>query len=255
MTRCSCPPPKGNLNVDQVSLKIGERFLLLGVAFELSRGEFMGIIGPNGAGKSTLCRVLLGLWPAMAGKVYLDGVDLFLWDQEQVGRHIGYLPQEIELFPASVADNIARLGKINMEKVEKTAALCGLHEMVKALPNGYQTLLDSRDGIQLSGGQKQRLGLARAIYGDPCLLVLDEPTSNLDEQGEQELLKILSAIKETKACTCIMVTHKPGLLQSMDKILVLQDGRVALFGPKDEVFAKLAEAQQPKPPAAAARLI
>jgi len=244
------PAPLGNLNVTQASLRIGARFLLQGVSFELACGDFMGIIGPNGAGKSTLCRVLLGIWPAISGKVYLDGMDLFLWDQERVGKHIGYLPQEVELFPASVAENIARLGEIDMEKVEKAAKICGLHALVETLPDGYHTLLNSREGIELSGGQKQRLGLARAIYGDPCLLVLDEPTSNLDEQGEQELLNTLRAIKETKACTCVMVTHKPGLLQSMDKILVLQDGRIALFGPRDQVFAKLAGARQPEPAAA-----
>ncbi len=241
------PSPRGNLTLDQVSLKIGERFLLQQVSFELARGEFMGIIGPNGAGKSTLCRVLLGLWPAMMGKAYLDGTDLFVWDQEQVGKNIGYLPQEVELFPASVAENIARLGPVDMDQVENTAKLCGLHSMVETLPDGYHTLLDSQEGGQLSGGQKQRLGLARAIYGSPCLLVLDEPTSNLDEAGEQDLLNTLSAIKQTKSCTCIMVTHKPGLLHAMDKILVLKDGRIALFGPKDQVFAKLAGAKQPEP--------
>lgn len=242
------PSPRGNITVDQATLRIGERFLIQQISFELAKGEFMGIIGPNGAGKSTLCRVLLGLWPTIMGKVYLDGTDLFFWDQEQVGQYIGYLPQEVELFPGSVAENIARLGKLDMDKVEKAGKLCGLEPLVETLPNGYHTLLDTQDGIQLSGGQKQRLGLARAIYGDPCLLVLDEPTSNLDEQGEQDLLKTLSIIKQTKSCTCIMVTHKPGLLQSMDKILVLQDGRNVLFGPRDQVFAKLSGAQQQPAP-------
>lgn len=237
------PPPRGSVEVVQASLIIGERFLLQDVSFDLICGDFMGIIGPNGAGKSTLCRVLLGLWPAMDGKVYLDGTDLFFRDQEQVGRYIGYLPQEVELFPASVAENIARLGRVDMEKVKKAAGICGLHAMVETLPHGYDTLLDSPEGTKLSGGQKQRLGLARAIYGEPCLLVLDEPTSNLDEQGEQELLNTLEIIKETKACTCIMVTHKPDLLKSMDKILVLHNGRVALFGSREQVFAKLAGGQ------------
>jgi ABC-type protease/lipase transport system fused ATPase/permease subunit len=188
--------------------------------------------------------VLLGLWPTISGKAYLDGTDLFFWDQEQVGKYIGYLPQEVELFPATVAENIARLGKIDMDRVEQTAKRCGLHTMVETLPNGYNTLLDSPEGVQLSGGQKQKVGLARALYGDPCLLVLDEPTSNLDEQGEKEKLNTLSIIKQTKSCTCLMVTHKPTLLQSMDKLLVLQDGRVALFGPKSQVFAKLTGAGQ-----------
>ncbi|MDY0223441.1 MAG: type I secretion system permease/ATPase [Desulfobacterium sp.] len=241
------PTPKGHIFVDQASLRIGERFLLNGVTFELNAGDFMGIIGPNGAGKSTLCRMLLGLWPAMIGKVYLDGTDVFVWDQEQVGSHIGYLPQDVELFSTSIAENIARLGPVDMDMVERAAELCGIHTLVASLPEGYNTMLDTQEGIQLSGGQKQRLGLARALYGDPCLLVLDEPTSNLDEQGEKELLETLSQIKQKKSCTCIMVTHKPGLLQSMDKILVLQDGRIALFGPRDQVFAKFAGAKQPQP--------
>jgi PrtD family type I secretion system ABC transporter len=240
------PAPRGDLNVVQVSLVIGERLILNSVSFALAHGEFMGIIGPNGAGKSTLCRVLLGLWPALTGNVFLDGTDIFFRDHEQVGKYIGYLPQEVELFPVSVAENIARLGDVNMAKVEKAVKLCGLHTLVESLPDGYHTLLDSPGGIGLSGGQRQRLGLARAIYGDPCLLVLDEPTSNLDEQGEAELLDTLHHIKKTGASTCIMVTHKPALLQSMDKILVLQNGQVFLFGPKDQVISRLAGAQQAK---------
>ncbi len=251
------PAPRGHVNVVGVNLIIGNRFLLQGVSFSLDCGDFMGIIGPNGAGKSTLCRVLLGLWPAMEGKVYLDGTDLFFRDQEQAGKYIGYLPQEVELFPTSVAENIARLGTLDMEKVKKAAQYCGLHEMVEALPQGYLTELDSPQGIQLSGGQKQRLGLARALYGNPCLLVLDEPTSNLDEEGEAFFLKTLQQIKEAASCTCIMVTHKPDLLQSMDKLLVLQNGKVAHFGTRDQVFAKLSGAQQAESsaPTGAARSI
>lgn len=175
--------------------------------------------------------------------MYLDGRDVFLWDKEEVGKFIGYLPQEIELFPASVAENIARLGEVDMEKVEVAAKFCGLHDMVESFPQGYETILEGDKGIQLSGGQKQRLGLARAIYGNPNLLILDEPTSNLDKQGEQELLNTLLRIKKDNACTCIMVTHKPELLQSMDKVLLLKNGQVAIFGPKDEVFAKIKEYQ------------
>ncbi|MFO7750528.1 MAG: type I secretion system permease/ATPase [Desulfobacteraceae bacterium] len=239
------PEPAGNLDVGHASVKIGDKFLLFDVTFHLAAGEFMGIIGPNGAGKTTLCRVLLGLWPAMAGRVSLDGMDLFQWDQEQVGKHIGYLPQEVELFPASVADNIARLGDPDMERIEKAAQTAGFHGVAEGLPDGYDTLLDVQGGVKLSGGQKQKLGLARALYGDPALLVLDEPTSNLDEQGEKELVNALAVVKQG-GCTCIMVTHKPGLLQAMDTLLVMKDGKVALFGPKNQVFAKLANpAKQP----------
>ncbi len=240
------PAPRGDLNVVKVSLVIGDQFILKNVSFALAHGEFMGIIGPNGAGKSTLCRLLLGLWPALSGNVFLNGTDLFFRDHEMVGKYIGYLPQEVEMFPVSVAENIARLGEVNMEKVEKAVTLCGLNSLVESLPHGYHTLLDRPGGISLSGGQKQRLGLARAVYGDPCLLVLDEPTSNLDEQGEKELLGTLHNIKKAGVTTCIMVTHKPALLQSMDKMLVLQNGQVFLFGPRDQVVAKLAGAQQAK---------
>lgn len=237
----SLPEPQGNLNVVGASFRIGERFLLRGISLDLNAGEFLGVIGPSGAGKTTLCRLLLGIWPSIGGKVYLDGRDVFLWDKEEAGKFIGYLPQEIELFPASVAENIARLGEVDMEKVKVAAKFCGLHDMVEIFSQGYETILEGDKGIQLSGGQKQRLGLARAIYGNPKLLILDEPTSNLDKQGKQELLNTLLRIKKDNACTSIMVTHKPELLQSMDKVLLLKDGQVAIFGPKDEVFAKIKE--------------
>lgn len=233
--RMPMPEPEGNLNVVGASFRIGEHIILRGISFDLKAGEFLGIIGPSGAGKTTLCRLLLGSWPTMAGKVYFDGRDMFLWDKEEVGKFIGYMPQEIELFPASVAENIARLGKVEMEKVEMAARFCGLHDMVESFPQGYQTGLEGEKGLQLSGGQKQRLGLARAVYGNPKLLVLDEPTSNLDKQGEQDLLNTLLRIKQENACTCIMVAHKPELLQFMDKMLLLKEGKVVSFGPKDEV--------------------
>lgn len=236
--RMPMPEPEGNLNVVGASFRIGEHIILRGISFDLKAGEFLGIIGPSGAGKTTLCRLLLGSWPTMAGKVYFDGRDMFLWDKEDVGKFIGYMPQEIELFPASVEENIARLGKVEMEKVEMAARICGLHDMVESFPQGYQTGLEGEKGLQLSGGQKQRLGLARAVYGNPKLLVLDEPTSNLDKQGEQELLNTLLRIKQEKACTCIMVTHKPELLQSMDKMLLLSEGKVVSFGPKNEFNEK-----------------
>ena len=237
------PEPVGNLNVVGASFRIGKHLLLKGISFNLNAGEFLGIIGPSGAGKTTLCRLLLGILPSIGGKVYLDGRDMFLWDKEEAGKFIGYLSQEIELFSASVAENIARLGEFEMAKVEMAAKLCGLHDMVESLPQGYETSLEGDAGRQLSGGQKQRLCMARAIYGNPRLLVLDEPTSNLDKQGEQDLLNTLLKIKKENGCTCIMVTHKPELLESMDKVLLLKDGQVAIFGPKDAVFAKLKEYQ------------
>ncbi len=237
------PKPQGHMQVDKAFFRVADRTLVNGVSFELNPGDFLGIIGPSGAGKTTLCRLLLGILPSLAGKVYLDGKDIFSWDKEKIGQYIGYLPQEIELFPGTVAENIARLGRVDMIAVKQSLALCGIEDMIEHLPNGLETQLEGTLGLRLSGGQKQRVGLARAVYKNPRLLVLDEPTSNLDEQGEQQLLNTLQKIKQIKACTCIMVTHKPSLLQSMDKVLVLQNGQVAMFGPKDAVFAKLAENQ------------
>lgn len=235
-------PPTGHLNVPGAVFRINGQALLKGVSFELRAGEFLGIIGPSGAGKTTLCRLLLGIWPSMGEKVYLDGHDIFLWNKEEVGPYIGYLPQEIELFPGTVAFNIARLGTVNRERVEQALALSGTGDMVGAFPDGLDTQLEGEKGLRLSGGQKQKIGLARAVYNDPKFLVLDEPTSNLDEQGEIQLLNALYTMKKNKATTCVMVTHKPSLLQSMDKILVLRDGRIAMFGHRDDVFRQIAGA-------------
>lgn len=234
----SLPAPRGHIHVNKAAFKIGPHLLLKGVSFELRPGEFLGIIGPSGAGKTTLCRLLLGIWPSMGGKVSLDGNDIFLWNKQEVGPYIGYLPQEVELFPGTVAENIARMGCVDEARVDDAIALCGIKEMVDGFPRGKETQIAGDSGIGLSGGQKQKIGLARAVYQFPGFLVLDEPTSNLDETGEYQVLSALEIMKKEQGTTCIMVTHKPALLQSMDKILVLKDGRVALFGPRDEVFAK-----------------
>ncbi len=240
------PAPKGHISVAGAVFRIQNQLLLKGVSFELLPGELLGIIGPNGAGKTTLCGLLLGILPSFGGKVYLDGKDIFSWDKEEIGPYIGYLPQEIELFPGTVAQNIARLGNVDMDDVEQAIQVSGIQSLVASFPDGVQTQLESEGGVQLSGGQRQKIGLARALYKNPKLLVLDEPTSNLDDQGEQQLLKTLLDMKQDRTCTCIMVSHKPQLLHSMDKVLVLRDGLVAMFGPKDAVFEKLA-GQQPSP--------
>ncbi|MCG8638768.1 MAG: type I secretion system permease/ATPase [Desulfobacterales bacterium] len=234
------PAPEGNINVVGAVFRIKDQLLLKGVSFELKKGDFLGIIGHSGAGKTTLCRLLLGTWPSMGGKVYLDGTDIFSWDKEEIGSYIGYLPQEIELFPGTVAENIARLGTVDVDAVENALEISGIGNMVKNFPKGLETLLEGENGLKLSGGQKQKIGLARALYGNPKILVLDEPTSNLDEQGEQQLLNALLTMKQKYNCTCIMVTHKPSLLQSMDKVLMLREGLVAKFGPKDAVFKEIA---------------
>jgi PrtD family type I secretion system ABC transporter len=237
------PPPRGQLLVDNVVVRISDRTLLNGVSFTLQPGDFLGVIGPNGAGKTTLCRLILGVWPSFGGKVYLDNKDIFAWDKEEVGPFIGYLPQEIELFPGTVAQNIARLAPPDTELLTQAVNLCGLNEMMQNFPQGLETQLEGEKGLRLSGGQKQKIGLARAVYGNPKLLVLDEPTSNIDEQGEQQLLDVLRQLKYNQACTCIMVTHKLSLLHSMDKILMLQNGRVALFGPKEDALTALTKRQ------------
>jgi PrtD family type I secretion system ABC transporter len=239
------PTPKGRIEAEGLTYRIKDRLLLKGVSFTVQPGEFLGIIGPNGAGKTTLCRLLLGIWPASAGKILLDGKDTFAWDKEKIGPHVGYLPQEIELFPGTVAENIARLGPVNEEEVARAVELCGLSEMVQQLPQGLETQLEGDKGVKLSGGQRQKLGLARALYNRPSLLVLDEPTSNLDEEGEQHLQQILDQLKQDRGVTCVLVTHKMPLLEAMDKVLLLQAGQVALFGPKDTVFAELAKRQMP----------
>lgn len=232
--------PKGHFRLEKASYAAGGRFLLADASFELNPGQFLGIIGPSGAGKTTLCKLMLGIWPSNPGKAYLDGMDAFKWDKEVTGRHFGYLPQEIELFPGTLAENIARLGPVDMEKVEKASALCGILPLVEQLPFKFDTVLEGANGIKLSGGQTQMVGMARAVYGDPHILVLDEPTSNLDEQSENIMLSVLARLKQEGKTTCIMVTHKPALLTSMDSIVIVKQGRIALAGPRDEVFATLA---------------
>ncbi|MBU4260902.1 MAG: type I secretion system permease/ATPase [Proteobacteria bacterium] len=240
------PAPKGALSVENALLVIdGTRRLLNGVTFSLNAGESMGLIGPSAAGKSTLCRVLMGIWPAMHGTVRLDGADIFQWDKERLGPYIGYLPQDVELFPGTVSENIARMGNVDPDKVVEAAKNAGVHEMILRLPQGYNTEIGEM-GQMLSGGQRQRIGLARAIYGLPKFVILDEPNSNLDDVGEQGLLRALQILKEN-CSTVIMVTHKISMLANMDKILLLKDGAVAMFGLRDDVFKALAPQQSPPP--------
>lgn len=231
------PEPQGRLDAEGIGLALSGRHLLNNVSFALSPGESMGLIGPSGAGKSSLCRLLLGIWPASSGKVRLDGADIFSWDNDALGQHVGYLPQDVELFAGTVAENIARMGDVDSEKVIEAAVLAGVHDLILRMPNGYDTPIGDM-GMQLSGGQRQLVGLARVFYGKPRLVILDEPNSNLDERGEKALLAALGQLKEQGATT-IMVTHKPSLLTSVDKMLVLKDGQVAMFGPRDEIFRAL----------------
>jgi ATP-binding cassette subfamily C exporter for protease/lipase len=238
------PPPRGRLTAE--NLIVGapnmQAPILKGVSFGINAGEVLAVIGPSACGKTTLARAITGLWPSVGGKARLDGADVHAWNKEELGPNIGYLPQGVELFEGTVAENIARFGEIDMIKVEAAAQSVGVHEFILSLPQGYDTEIGP-EGARLSGGQRQRVGLARALYGDPRFIVLDEPNSSLDESGEAALL---NAIKEAKArgTTVVTITHRVNLVMAADKVLVLRDGTVQLFGPRDEVAAALAKANQ-----------
>ncbi len=232
------PAPQGRLAVQGVALRApgGERLLLAGVSLELEPGESLAVVGASGAGKSTLARVLIGLWRPSAGTVRLDHADLAQRDREEVGPTIGYVPQDVELFAGTVADNIARLGQPDAQRVVAAAQRARIHEMVLSLPHGYDTVIDPQ-GAVITPGQRQRIALARALYGDPKLVVLDEPNANLDGAGEAALAEVLRSLKG--AATVVVVTHRTNLAQHVDKMLVLEGGRVAHLGPRGEVMAKL----------------
>ncbi|AZL73500.1 type I secretion system permease/ATPase [Pseudomonas oryziphila] len=214
--------------------------ILRGVSFSLTPGESLGIIGPSASGKSTLARLLVGVWPTQAGKVRLDGADLFTWNKAELGPWLGYLPQDVELFEGSIADNIARFGEVDSDAVIRAAKISGVHEMILRLPQGYDTRLGN-DGSPLSGGQKQRIALARALYGEPSLIVLDEPNANLDDLGEKALVDAMAELK-ARGATVILVSHRPNVLCAVDKVLMLRDGTVQMLGSRDEVFAALRKA-------------
>lgn len=246
------PAPRGLLSVESVVAAApgGGVPIIKGVSFALQPGETLMLIGPSAAGKTTLARLLMGIWSAASGKVRLDGADIHAWDKDQLGPHLGYLPQTVELFDGTLAENIARFGDIDADRVREAIALVGLTAVVDALPAGIDTRIGD-EGAILSGGQRQRVGLARAIYGDPKLVLLDEPNSSLDEAGEQALMKTLLALK-ARQCTTIVITHRTSVLPAADKILLLREGQVAAFGPRDEVLAALRQASTPRPVAAAA---
>ena len=250
------PPPKGKLAVENlVAAAPGSQVpILKGLAFGLQPGEVLAVVGPSASGKTTLARLLVGLWPTVSGKVRLDGVDLFVWDKQELGPHLGYLPQGVELLEGTLADNIARFGEPSRAKVEAAARAVGLHEFIESLPLGYDSPV-GRDGAMLSGGQRQRVALARALYGDPVLVVLDEPNSSLDEAGDAALAQAIQALKARRT-TFVVMTHRTSVLGVVDKMLVLREGVQQAFGPRDEVLAALSkaaqQAQQQARPAAAA---
>ena len=235
----SLPAPAGQLTVEQVSVAPpgSQALVVRGVTFELAPGEALGMVGPSASGKSTLARALLGIWPSHGGKVRLDGADIAAWNREELGPHVGYLPQDIELFDGTIADNICRFSDAESGLIVAAAKLAGVHEMILHLPKGYDTVMGGAGGM-LSGGQRQRIGLARAVFGNPKLLVLDEPNSNLDDRGEKELVEALRRIK-SQGCTIVVITHRTMVLQCVDKILVMKEGAAVSFGPKDRVLASL----------------
>lgn len=237
------PEPEGAVSVEALAVvPPGSRVpALRGVQFTVQPGEHVGIIGPSAAGKSSLSRALLGIWPAVNGSVRIDGADVQHYNRDELGPHIGYLPQDIELFDGTISENIARFGDVDPQKVVDAAKKAGVHEMILKLPNAYDTVIGGSSGA-LSGGQRQRIGLARALYGSPKLVVLDEPNSNLDEQGEQALSAAIQTIKQEGA-TLFVVSHRPSILKNIDKLLVMKEGQVQMFGPKEEVMKQLAQQQ------------
>jgi ATP-binding cassette subfamily C protein EexD len=243
--RMSLPAPTGRVAVEAVTvIPPGAQLpALRSVSFEIAAGEIVGIVGPSAAGKTTLARALLGIWPTTQGKVRLDGADVYGWSRIELGPHLGYLPQDVELFDGTIAENIARFGDADSEKIVAAARLAGVHEMVLRFPQGYDTVIGASGGL-LTGGQRQRIALARALYGDPKLIVLDEPNSSLDEAGDSALLAALLALKARRA-TVVVISHRTGVLPAIDKLLVLKDGQIAAFGPRDEVRKKLQPVPQP----------
>ena len=231
--------PKGAVRFDNVAASAPGFTLpiLKNLNFGIAAGESVAIIGPSGAGKSTLARLLVGVWPATAGTVRLDGADLYQWNKDELGPHLGYLPQDIELFDGTVAENISRFGDVDANKVIKAAERAGVHGLILRLPNGYDTPLGV-GGSVLSGGQKQRIGLARALYGDPALVVLDEPNSNLDEVGEKALSATIMDLT-ARGTTIVLITHRIASLDVIQKIMLLGEGTVRAYGPRAEMLAAM----------------
>lgn len=231
------PAPHGQLSAERLVMGWGERPVLKGISFELAAGESLGLIGPSGAGKSTLARLLTGVWKPYSGTVRLDGADMAQWPRDDVGQYIGYLPQDVELFPGSVAGNISRMKSGDDAAVIAAAQMAGVHELILRLPQGYETDV-GENGVNLSAGQRQRIGLARTLYGSPKLVVLDEPNANLDHDGELALSHALQRMKQS-AMTVVIISHRPSVLSSVDKILVLREGAIEKLGTRNEVMASL----------------
>jgi len=243
----SLPRPEGFLSLEGIfAAPPGVKTAVLkNVSFAIEPGDVLGIIGPSASGKSTLARVLVGIWPSTPQAPRLDGADIYRWNKDELGPSIGYIPQDIELFPGSISENIARFAQFEAEDVIEAAKSAGVHDLILHLPKGYDTIIGD-GGAGLSGGQKQRIALARALYGKPSLLVLDEPNSNLDDSGELALLKAIKELQARKA-TVVVISHRVPILQVTNKLLFLQDGSVRVFGPTAEVLQKLKQQASPPP--------
>ena len=237
--RMSLPAPEGHVLVENliVSAPGGKTPIIKGISFSVPAGQVVGIIGPSASGKSTLARALMGIWAPQHGVVRLDGADIANWDKDELGPHVGYLPQDIELFEGSISENIARFSTVDPESVIRAARVAGVHEMILLLPEGYDTVIGS-DGVNLSGGQRQRIGLARAIYGAPRLIILDEPNSNLDETGEQALAQAIMHMKASGS-TIFVITHRTTILSQLDRLIVMSAGGISMYGPREQVMAEL----------------
>jgi len=241
------PEPKGALEVDGLSAFVADsdKPIVFNVSFKIGAGTGLGVIGPTGAGKSTLARAIVGAWPRMRGKVRLDGADVRQWDPVSLGKHLGYLPQDVELFEGTVAENISRFEpEADPQNIVAAASQAAVHDMVLKLPDGYNTRVGA-GGHRLSAGQLQRIGLARAMYGDPALLIMDEPNANLDAEGEAALVQAVVNARK-RGATVIVVAHRPSALAAIDTLLMLKDGKQVAFGPKEEVLAKVLQNGRPK---------
>lgn len=241
--RMSLPAPQGNVLVENlvVGAPGSKNPIIRGVGFAVPAGACVGIIGPSASGKSTLARALMGVWQPQHGVVRLDGADISNWNKEELGPHLGYLPQDIELFEGSISENIARFATIDAEGVVLAAKIAGVHEMILQLPDGYDTVIGS-EGVNLSGGQRQRIGLARALYGSPKLILLDEPNSNLDEVGERALAQAIQVMKQAGS-TIFVITHRTSILAQLDRLLVMNSGGISMYGPRDQVMEELNKQQ------------
>lgn len=244
--------PTGTISLQAVSAGAAGRAtpILKNISFAVPAGTVVAVLGPSGSGKSTLAKVMVGIWSASSGSVLLDGVPIGGWNRQELGPHIGYLPQDVELFGGTIAENIARLGETDSYKVIEAASSAGMHETILRFPKGYDTPIGDA-GSLLSGGQRQRIGLARAIYGDPSLIVLDEPNANLDDAGEAALVCAIRQLK-AKGKTVFLVTHRQGAVSVADRLMVLSDGVLAADGPRDAVLASF---RRPQPAVRTAALV